>query len=182
MISSNSNNFNKAIIGEGARVEIRSIYNSKEVLPMAFDPNKLKDVIEEFLKVDYFENIEVIEETLFNNFYRDIEKKNIINGVNEEYFSIIEEDFQKYFEDINKFLKYSINRKIREKYHLIAKKLNMSYRSNYSEKRNLPEHIQFVQEKVYNEIANIEDTTDLYLSIFLHHMYFYCEYGINPKS
>ncbi|MGL5576298.1 MAG: ABC-three component system protein [Cetobacterium sp.] len=150
-------------------------------IPVAFDPQKLASLIGNFLKIPYFNSIEVPDEEIFKKYHRDLPAKNILNGVSEEYFYIIQDHFEEHFEDINRFLKHPANRTILKNYRSIASKLNMSYISSSSNKKNLPLHIQFVQEKVYNSM-HLTDDLDDYLGVFLHHMYFYCDYGINPKT
>lgn len=152
--------------------------------PIAFDPGKLKNLIESFLDIDYFNNLKICEEELFQHFRRKpdfINKKNLLNGISKDYYLLIEEEYQEHFSDINNFLGNSRNNLLRKRYRLIAKRLNISYLAKYKNEKNLPEHIQFVMNIVYNNIAIISDDVDFYLSIFLHHMYFYCDYGVNPK-
>ncbi|MGL5050836.1 MAG: ABC-three component system protein [Cetobacterium sp.] len=160
-------------------LQINNIYENK--IPIAFDPEKLASLIGDFLNIPYFNSIEIPDEEIFKKYHRDLPTKNRLNGVSEDYFNIIQEHFEEHFEDINTFLKHPPNRKFLKKYKSIAGKLNMSYISSSKNEKNLPQHIQFVQDKVYNSLRLTDDLDD-YLSIFLHHMYFYCDYGINPKT
>lgn len=161
------------------KCEVNNIFEKK--IPIAFDPEKLASLISDFLNIPYFDNIEIPDEEIFKKFHRDLPTKNKLNGVSKEYFNIIQEHFEEHFEDINTFLKQPSNRMLLRKYRSIALKLNMSYLSLNEPKKNLPQHIQFIQEKVYNSLQLTDDLDD-YLSIFLHHMYFYCDYGINPEA
>lgn len=184
MSNKNNSNLNNSQIGDHSNVHIGDDVVNNNIIkkPIAFDPEKFKSIIEKFLDSNYLRDVISTGEEQYSNFYRNIEKKNEMNGVSKEYFEFINSDCQEHFSDINKFLQSPINREINKRYHLIARKLNINYVSLYKKEKNLPEHIQFIQEKVYNELGNsISDDVDFYISIFLHHMYFYCEYGINPQ-
>lgn len=166
--------YSPAIDGDKNKVEYNIFQENRT--PIAFDPLKLKDIIENFL-----ENLEEIEEANkleIINFDRiTMEEKNRLNKVSNEYFTdIILGEYQQYFGDIDYFLKQKRNVAIRRKYELIARKLNKSYLGS-TKYKSLPDHMAEVEDKVYQMVKNLSDDLDEYMSIFLHHMYFYCSYG-----
>lgn len=166
--------FSPVIEGNGNKIEYNTFQESRD--PIAFDPLKLKEVIEKFLsKLEESEEIEKLEIITFDRIT--MEEKNRLNKISDEYFeNIILGEYQQYFEDINHFLKEKRNVAIRRKYELIARKLNKSYLGS-TKYKSLPEHMAEVEDKVYQVIKNLSDDIDEYMSIFLHHMYFYCSYG-----
>lgn len=160
-----------------------SITNVVATVPVAFDPAKFSNIISDFLNIEYFETVGDELDIELQEFNRESEHlllKNELNGVSADYFNAISQDEQEYFNDINRFLATPRNATIRRKYKGIAKKLQLSYLANYKNEKNLPEHIQFIIKEVYNSISNIDEDIDFYIPIFIHHMYYYCDYGINP--
>lgn len=153
-------------------------------LTISINPNKMAVIIKEFLKVDFLNELDESLESQLQEFNREDEHlklKNELNGVSKEYFDSIIQYHSEHFYEIENFLKQNRNHNIRKKYASIATNLHFNYLSQCTHNRNLMNHIQTVVSEINNSIQCDDDEVEEYVMIFIHHMYFKCDYGINPK-
>lgn len=146
-----------------------------------FNQTKFSHVLDAFLKRDYNLENEVINN---ENFKRNMPLKNELNNVNMNYYKgVIESELQQHFDDITIFLQNPRNENFLKKYVRIAKDLTDNYAANEEYFKNLINHMKFVKEKMLKKMGEeLEDDLEDYITIFLNHMYFFCEYGIKIKG
>ena len=158
------------------------ILNKPDII---FNQTKFSQVLEAFLKesneLDREETTEIID---VETFKRNMPLKNELNNVSIDYYEqVINIELQQYFSDVSVFLQNPRNENFLNKYMRIAKDLTNNYIANKQHYRNIMLHMQYVKNDMLKKFGEeIEDDFEDYITIFLNHMYFFCEYGIRVKG
>ncbi len=152
---------------------VKKLNLNKLLLPLSFDEEDLKLIINSFSKLDKKRSnfLEIPEN-------RDIENKNTLNVLSKEYFDNVIKKNLIYFEQIRKFLTDSINGEYLDKYENTIDDINAKIIVH----RNDFEKFEMILEFLYDFI--VENNTELknkrrLVRLFLHYMYYNCDIGIN---
>ena len=154
--------------------EIAKILNlNRLLLPLDFNENDLKDIVIAFSQLDISKgDLPEIPED------RDIEKKNEINKLSEEYFNDVIKRNLTYFEQINDFLQNPDNKKLLDKYNNTIDDLNEEitiHRDEYEKFEMILNHLYKI---VLNKFPELNSKRAL-IRVFLHYMYYNCDIGKN---
>jgi len=152
---------------------VKKLNLNKLLLPLNFDENDLRLIINFFSKLDKKKGkLSKIPEN------RDIENKNKLNALSKEYFDNVIKKNLIYFGQIRAFLTDSINKKYLDKYENTIDDINAKiivHRTDF-------EKFEMILEFLYDFI--VENNTELknkrrLVRLFLHYMYYNCDIGIN---
>ncbi len=139
--------------------------------PMDIRPEDLIEVVEQFRKqIPKKSNIDT-QSREKDFLYTNMEKKNAINGLSDEYYKHIRQDSEKYFQEIGDFLKNPRNEKYRNLYNETAydfKGVIISRRGDY-------ENFDNILEDIFSK-SYLSSNKKL-LKVFIHFMYFNCDIG-----
>jgi len=144
---------------------------NKLLLPLNFDENDLKQIVNSFNNLDKKRDLAVIPEN------RNIENKNVLNELSKEYFDNVIKKNLIYFEQIRAFLMDPINEEYLAKYENTIDDINAKiiiYRKDF-------EKFEMVLEFLYDfVISNNEELKSKrrLVRLFLHYMYYNCDIGI----
>jgi hypothetical protein len=151
----------------------KKINLNKLLLPLNFDENDLRLIVNSFSKLDKKKGeLSKIPEN------RDIENKNKLNALSKEYFDNVIKKNLIYFGQIRAFLIDSINKEYLDKYENTIDDINAKiivHRTDF-------EKFEIILEFLYDFI--VENNTELknkrrLVRLFLHYMYYNCDIGIN---
>lgn len=106
----------------------------------------------------------------------DLNRKNELNGVDENQFEIILEDTP-LFDDIETSIREDKSKTLKKKYFSAAKILNLQYMSRFQ--KEFPNFVIQVA-KAFYEKNRLENEQTLKLVTLLHYMYHECDIGIKP--
>jgi hypothetical protein len=136
----------------------------------------------DFIPQDIEYLLDYIVETNFEKFEKnpiiipDLEKKNKLNGINENQFKIILEDVP-LFDDIETCIREDINNSLKKKYYSAARILNIQYMNSYQ--KEFPAFmVQIV--KAFNDNTTFDNDKIYKLTVLMHYMYHECDLGIKP--
>lgn len=106
----------------------------------------------------------------------DLDKKNILNGVDKYQFEIILDDLP-LFGDIEASIREDNSNTLKTKYYNAARILNVQYMYNYQK-----EFSKFVVKvaKAYSDKKNFDNDKIIKLMVLMHYMYNECDLGIKP--
>ncbi len=154
--------------------EIAKILNlNRLLLPLDFNENDLKDIVIAFSQLDIRKgDLPEIPKD------RNIEKKNEINKLSEEYFNDVIKRNLTYFEQINEFLQNPDNKKLLDKYNNTIDDLNEEitiHRDEYEKFEMILNHLYKI---VLNKFPELNSKRAL-IRVFLHYMYYNCDIGKN---
>lgn len=111
---------------------------------------------------------------------RDIEEKNKINRLNEDYFSYMCDEYMPYFSLIESFLTNPINRSSRDLYADICASINLHYHTQKMQLNSFEEFLT-VTYKYYQESEFYTKENNLLCRIIINYMYWHCDIGDNVK-
>lgn len=155
--------------------EIAKILNlNRLLLPLDFNENDLKDIVIAFSQLDISKgDLPEIPED------RDIEKKNEINKLSEEYFNDVIKRNITYFDQIDGFFRNPNNKELLEKYNNTIDDLN----AKITVHRDEFDKFEIILDDVLYEIV-LDRFPELYnkrrlIRVFLHYMYYNCDIGKN---
>ncbi len=146
--------------------------------PLQFDESDLKTLIEEFHKVTPSE--EMIQKSAADLSYMDMERKNELNKLSQEYFNDVLKRNYTHFESITSFLKDPINSSLKELYKDCADELNAKIslrRRDFAAFENLLEELY---DYVISNNSELSEKKRL-VRVFLHYMYCNCDIGKKEK-
>lgn len=146
---------------------------NKLLLPLSFDENDLKEIINSFSKVDKKKgDLPKIPK-------RDIEKKNEINNLSKEYFNnvIIKRNLL-YLESIREFLTNPINAEYLGKYENTIDDLNEEIVVHRDEFDKFDLIFNYLYKFIVQNNPELKSNRSL-VRLFLHYMYYNCDIGIN---
>ena len=154
--------------------EIAKILNlNRLLLPLDFNENDLKDIVIAFSQLDISKgDLPEIPED------RDIEKKNEINKLSEEYFNDVIKRNLTYFEQINDFLQNPDNKKLLDKYNNTIDDLNEEITIHRDEYEKFEMILNYLYKIVLNKFPELNSKRAL-IRVFLHYMYYNCDIGKN---
>ena len=154
---------------------------NKERSPLNIRPDDLQKVLKEFRK-QFPQSTETDKQSIEKDFlYTNIDKKNAINNLSEEYYQYIKENSEKYFYRLEEFLKNPRNTKYRKLYHdtvVDFKGVIISRRGDYDKFDKI---LEDVFSEAYDNLKehNIDKTL---LRTLIHFMYFTCDIGKKKKG
>lgn len=160
-------NFNQNIRGNNNTSEI-NIFNT----PLTFDllPNEIKELL------DYLSDKDNYIDESFGFTIPDLNEKNKKNGIDENYYDFMKEDFS-YFQDIIEILQNDSDNVIKRKYRIASRLLQQQYLASFQEK--MKEFITSVITK-HSKETGCSSETSVKLGKLLHYMYSNCDIGIKP--
>lgn len=109
-------------------------------------------------------------------FVSDLNKKNILNGIDLNQFQSILEDIP-LFDDIEMSIKEDRSGLLKRKYFKASKLLNLQYMEKFQ--GNIPQFIVKVT-KTFNDDTQFNNQNIIKLLVLLHYMYHECDLGIRP--
>jgi hypothetical protein len=148
--------------------------------PLRIFPENLKEVITAFK-----ENIGIVEKAKKSPFSYDfepnIERKNELNKLSAEYFSVIEKQSQSYFSQIVEFLNNPINKEFQDNYYNIVEEINNKLTVHRNEYAKFEEIFEVLYDQLYGYCPELRKDSRL-IYVFLHFMYCNCDIGVIPKD
>ena len=145
---------------------------NKLLLPLSFDENDLKEIINSFSKIDKKKgNLPEIPE-------RDIEKKNQLNNLSKEYFNNAIKKNLIYLDQIRDFLMDPINREYLNKYENTIDDINEEIIVHRGEFDKFDLIFSYLYKFIIENNPELKNNRNL-VRLFLHYMYYNCDIGIN---
>ena len=170
-IEQNINGSNNITAGRDVYIK----YSSQE--PLRFYDEDFKIIILAFAK-----NLKSMTDHITDFIKPDIQNKNKINKLSDEYFEYIKENSLPYFSQIDDFLKDPINDEFLYKYQATVKELQhlvIIYRKKVNSFEELFEMIfRYILEQ---NLSELKEKRDLIL-LFIHYMYWNCDIGRKPND
>lgn len=153
---------------------VRILNLNKLLLPLNFNENDLKEIINTFNKIskDEEKTIPAIPEN------RDIETKNVLNRLSEEYFNSIIKKNLIYFDQIRDFLTDEINSEYLNKYDNTIDDINEEIIIHRDEFEKFEEILNFLYKFIVENNPELDQNRRL-VRVFLHYMYYNCDIGVN---
>ncbi len=145
---------------------------NKLLLPLSFDENDLKEIINSFSKVDKKKG------SLPKIPKRDIEKKNEINNLSKEYFNNVIKRNLLYLEQIREFLTNPINAEYLGKYENTIDDINEEIVVHRDEFDKFDLIFNYLYKFIVQNNPELKSNRSL-VRLFLHYMYYNCDIGIN---
>ena len=143
------------------------------LLPLTFDENDLKLIINSFSRLDKEkEGLSKIPT------HRDIENKNRINALSKEYFDNVIKKNLIYFEQIREFLTDSINSEYLDKYENTIDDINAKIVVHRDDFDKFERILEYLYDFIIENNLELKSKRKL-VRLFLHYMYYYCDIGIN---
>lgn len=142
--------------------------------PLRFHPEELKEIIEAFHS--QCETDGMPDSGRFSFKYLEIEKKNEINQLSERYFTLIKQRSEKYFGEIDKFLKNPVNDDLREQYYNISDEFNSKITIRRDQYGAFEEIFETLYDRVIDQVPALREKGRL-INVFLHFMYCNCDIG-----
>ena len=124
--------------------------------------------------LDYLSDESILKDVQFSFDVPNLEKKNLKNGIDENYYDFMKDDFS-YFQDIDEILQK--DNLIKQKYSRAKRLLQQKYLASYQEK--MKEFISDVTSK-HKKDTFCSDYESIKLQRLLHYMYSCCDIGIRP--
>lgn len=145
---------------------------NKLLLPLSFDENDLKEIINSFSKIDK------IKGDLPKIPKRDIEKKNELNNLSKEYFSNVIKKNLIYLDQIRDFLMDPINWEYLNKYENTIDDINEEIIVHRGEFDKFDLIFNYLYKFIIENNPELKSNRSL-VRLFLHYMYYNCDIGIN---
>ena len=142
--------------------------------PLQFDEEDLKDIV-----IKVHENIpskEELEKSYTEIKYLDLEKKNELNTLGQDYFSRVLKNSFHYFESINAFLTDTINEEYKELYYDTADEINAKIHLNREDYACFESLLEDFFDYVITNNKDLKGKKRL-VRVFLHYMYCNCDIG-----
>jgi hypothetical protein len=151
---------------------VKTLNLNKLLLPLSFDENDLKEIINSFSKVDKKKgDLPKIPK-------RDIEKKNEINNLSKEYFNNVIKRNLLYLEQIREFLTNPINAEYLGKYENTIDDINEEIVVHRDEFDKFDLIFNYLYKFIVENNQELKSNRSL-VRLFLHYMYYNCDIGIN---
>ena len=145
---------------------------NKLLLPLSFDENDLKEIINSFSKIDKKKgNLPEIPE-------RDIEKKNQLNNLSKEYFNNSIKKNLIYLDQIREFLMDPINSEYLNKYENTIDDINEEIIVHRDDFDKFDMIFSYLYKFIVENNPELNNNRNL-VRLFLHYMYYNCDIGIN---
>ena len=145
---------------------------NKLLLPLSFDENDLKEIINSFSKIDKKKgNLPEIPE-------RDIEKKNQLNNLSKEYFNNVIKKNLIYLDQIREFLMDPINSEYLNKYENTIDDINEEIIVHRDDFDKFDMIFNYLYKFIIDNNPELSNNRNL-VRLFLHYMYYNCDIGIN---
>jgi hypothetical protein len=145
---------------------------NKLLLPLSFDENDLKEIINSFSKIDKKKgDLPKIPK-------RDIEKKNELNNLSNEYFSNAIKKNLIYLDQIREFLMDPINDEFLNKYENTIDDINEEIIVHRDEFDKFDLIFNYLYKFIIENNPELKSNRSL-VRLFLHYMYYNCDIGIN---
>ena len=145
---------------------------NKLLLPLSFDENDLKEIINSFSKIDKKKgNLTEIPE-------RDIEKKNQLNNLSKEYFNNSIKKNLIYLDQIREFLMDPINSEYLNKYENTIDDINEEIIVHRDDFDKFDMIFSYLYKFIIENNPELNNNRNL-VRLFLHYMYYNCDIGIN---
>ena len=145
---------------------------NKLLLPLSFDENDLKEIINSFSKIDKKKgNLPEIPE-------RDIEKKNQLNNLSKEYFNNSIKKHLIYLDQIREFLMDPINSEYLNKYENTIDDINEEIIVHRDDFDKFDMIFSYLYKFIIENNPELNNNRNL-VRLFLHYMYYNCDIGIN---
>lgn len=145
---------------------------NKLLLPLSFDENDLKEIINSFSKIDKKKgDLPKIPK-------RDIEKKNELNNLSKEYFSNVIKKNLIYLDQIRDFLMDPINWEYLNKYENTIDDINEEIIVHRGEFDKFDLIFNYLYKFIIENNSELKSNRSL-VRLFLHYMYYNCDIGIN---
>ena len=145
---------------------------NKLLLPLSFDENDLKEIINSFSKINKKKgNLPEIPE-------RDIEKKNQLNNLSKEYFNNVIKKNLIYLDQIRDFLMDPINSEYLNKYENTIDDINEEIIVHRDDFDKFDMIFSYLYKFIVENNPELNNNRNL-VRLFLHYMYYNCDIGIN---
>jgi hypothetical protein len=145
---------------------------NKLLLPLSFDENDLKEIINSFSKIDKTNgDLPKIPK-------RDIEKKNELNNLSKEYFNNAIKKNLIYLDQIRDFLMDPINWEYLNKYENTIDDINEEIIVHRNEFDKFDLIFNYLYKFIIENNPELKSNRTL-VRLFLHYMYYNCDIGIN---
>lgn len=145
---------------------------NKLLLPLSFDENDLKEIINSFSKVDKKNgDLPKIPK-------RDIEKKNELNNLSREYFNNVIKKNLIYLDQIRDFLMDPINSEYLNKYENTIDDINEEIIVHRGDFDKFDLIFNYLYKFIIGKNPELKNNRSL-VRLFLHYMYYNCDIGIN---
>ncbi len=150
----------------------RTLNLNKLLLPLSFNENDLKEIINSFSKVDKKKgDLPKIPK-------RDIEKKNVLNNLSKDYFNNVIKRNLLYLEQIREFLTNPINAEYLGKYENTIDDINEEIVVHRDEFDKFDLIFNYLYKFIVENSPELKSNRSL-VRLFLHYMYYNCDIGIN---
>ena len=145
---------------------------NKLLLPISFDENDLKEIINSFSKIDKKKgNLPEIPE-------RDIDKKNQLNNLSKEYFNNVIKKNLIYLDQIRDFLMDPINSEYLNNYENTIDDINEEIIVHRDDFDKFDMIFSYLYKFIVENNPELNNNRNL-VRLFLHYMYYNCDIGIN---
>ena len=150
----------------------RTLNLNKLLLPLSFNENDLKEIINSFSRVDKKKgDLPKIPK-------RDIEKKNELNNLSKDYFYNVIKRNLLYLEQIREFLTNPINAEYLSKYENTIDDINEEIVVHRDEFEKFDLIFNYLYKFIVENNPELKSNRKL-VRLFLHYMYYNCDIGIN---
>ncbi|VXB79104.1 ABC-three component system protein [Maribacter litoralis] len=151
---------------------VKTLNLNKLLLPLSFNENDLKEIINSFSKVDKKKgDLPKIPK-------RDIEKKNKLNNLSKDYFNNVITRNLLYLEQIREFLTNPINAEYLGKYENTIDDINEEIVVHREEFDKFDLIFSYLYKFIVENNSELNSNRSL-VRLFLHYMYYNCDIGIN---
>jgi len=151
----------------------RTLNLNKLLLPLNFDENDLKEIINTFSEISNEEGKEL--SSIPEN--RDIKTKNVLNKLSEDYFNSVIKKNLIYFDQIREFLTDEINSDYLNKYENTVDDINEEIIVHRDDFMKFDEIFNFLYKFIIENNPELTQNRRL-VRVFLHYMYYNCDIGI----
>jgi len=161
--------------------KIIDIHNlNKYKAPLRIFPQNLEKVILAFH--DYIGTLRNPDTAPFNyEVNPNIDEKNKINNLSQEYFNYIQKNSLCYFKQIKEFLENPVNDKYLKNYYNFVEEINHKYNLKRDEFSKFEELFDLIYDQVNSNSKSLIEDSRLVI-IFLHFMYYSCDIGDLPND
>jgi len=147
--------------------------------PLRIFPDNIKKVILAFIKNK--DAIKRATEAPYSyEFEFDINEKNELNKLSEEYFKQIKDKSQSYFYQIKNFLENPVNLTYQNNYYNIVEEIDNKVLARRDEFAKFEEIFEILYDCLYVACPELQEDSRL-IYVFLHFMYCNCDIGKKPK-
>jgi len=138
-----------------------------------FNPQVMADIIDAL----YIDKKNTQEETLTDFFRPDIDKKNEINAIDQDFFDQCIKECYIYFRNIDKFFKAPENKIYKDKYESILIEIRGKILIELKRGKKLQEILPSLLDYAKEKLPNFGGENAFWLNIFAYYMYANCDIG-----